>query len=145
MAQGQVGQDPRKERGRYRREQRMGHGGENCFFSSRRRHTRYWRDWSSDVCSSDLQGVAQRLKACGFAVYVALDGRSPRTRELAAKAELTDCGSLEKLAGTCDVILSILNPAAAVENARAVAAAMRSAGHSPMYVDCNAIAPETGD
>src|ERR1035437_6856562 len=31
--------------------------GEECwcsFFSSRRRHTRYWRDWSSDVCSSDL-------------------------------------------------------------------------------------------
>src|SRR3712207_7256740 len=26
------------------------------FFSSRRRHTRYWRDWSSDVCSSDLGG-----------------------------------------------------------------------------------------
>src|SRR3712207_7265205 len=26
------------------------------FFSSRRRHTRYWRDWSSDVCSSDLHG-----------------------------------------------------------------------------------------
>src|SRR5258707_12030000 len=24
------------------------------FFASRRRHTRYWRDWSSDVCSSDL-------------------------------------------------------------------------------------------
>src|SRR3712207_7705020 len=27
------------------------------FFSSRRRHTRYWRDWSSDVCSSDLAGI----------------------------------------------------------------------------------------
>src|SRR5215217_8366920 len=27
------------------------------FFSSRRRHTRYWRDWSSDVCSSDLQAT----------------------------------------------------------------------------------------
>src|SRR5947209_12181972 len=25
------------------------------FFSSRRRHTRYWRDWNSDVCSSDLE------------------------------------------------------------------------------------------
>src|SRR5699024_12335448 len=25
-----------------------------CFFSSRRRHTRSKRDWSSDVCSSDL-------------------------------------------------------------------------------------------
>src|SRR3712207_1315373 len=29
------------------------------FFSSRRRHTRYWRDWSSDVCSSDLLNVAE--------------------------------------------------------------------------------------
>src|SRR5947209_10086804 len=28
------------------------------FFSSRRRHTRYWRDWSSDVCSSDLGASA---------------------------------------------------------------------------------------
>src|SRR6266498_4861065 len=26
------------------------------FFSSRRRHTRCGRDWSSDVCSSDLAG-----------------------------------------------------------------------------------------
>src|SRR5690349_9784987 len=26
------------------------------FFSSRRRHTRSLRDWSSDVCSSDLDG-----------------------------------------------------------------------------------------
>src|SRR5690606_40571195 len=28
------------------------------FFSSRRRHTRFSRDWSSDVCSSDLEFVA---------------------------------------------------------------------------------------
>src|SRR5215469_17930313 len=28
------------------------------FFSSRRRHTRSLRDWSSDVCSSDLVSVA---------------------------------------------------------------------------------------
>src|SRR3712207_9268418 len=28
------------------------------FFASRRRHTRYWRDWSSDVCSSDLEQPA---------------------------------------------------------------------------------------
>src|SRR5206468_8815150 len=27
------------------------------FFSSRRRHTRSDRDWSSDVCSSDLEGA----------------------------------------------------------------------------------------
>src|SRR3712207_8718318 len=30
------------------------------FFSSRRRHTRYWRDWSSDVCSSDLIDADRR-------------------------------------------------------------------------------------
>src|SRR5205814_7173068 len=34
------------------------------FFSSRRRHTRCLSDWSSDVCSSDLDGIVgatQRL------------------------------------------------------------------------------------
>src|SRR3712207_7071147 len=32
------------------------------FFSSRRRHTRYWRDWSSDVCSSDLTPTGAVLR-----------------------------------------------------------------------------------
>src|SRR5438874_10569824 len=31
------------------------------FFSSRRRHTRSLRDWSSDVCSSDLSGARRFL------------------------------------------------------------------------------------
>src|SRR2546429_6950085 len=35
------------------------------FFSSRRRHTRCSRDWSSDVCSSDLVAAAE-LPALGF-------------------------------------------------------------------------------
>src|SRR5437762_2248650 len=35
------------------------------FFSSRRRHTRYIGDWSSDVCSSDLEHAT--LFACGLA------------------------------------------------------------------------------
>src|SRR5207245_6085397 len=34
------------------------------FFSSRRRHTRCYRDWSSDVCSSDL------LLAKNVAIFV---------------------------------------------------------------------------
>src|SRR5438445_5315417 len=37
------------------------------FFSSRRRHTRYWRDWSSDVCSSDLVDPAP-VRVEGLAV-----------------------------------------------------------------------------
>src|SRR5699024_11729467 len=38
------------------------------FFSSRRRHTRSKRDWSSDVCSSDLQ-----LLSCGGCGTTAVD------------------------------------------------------------------------
>src|SRR5437870_11378952 len=32
------------------------------FFSNRRRHTRWPRDWSSDVCSSDLVGGCPRIR-----------------------------------------------------------------------------------
>src|SRR5690606_40660825 len=32
------------------------------FFSSRRRHTRFSRDWSSDVCSSDLSTQKQNRR-----------------------------------------------------------------------------------
>src|SRR3712207_8443714 len=42
------------------------------FFSSRRRHTRYWRDWSSDVCPSDLfdlDGVLTRTATVHFAAW----------------------------------------------------------------------------
>src|SRR2546430_10957099 len=33
------------------------------FFSSRRRHTRFDCDWSSDVCFSDLEPIAARVRA----------------------------------------------------------------------------------
>src|SRR5271170_6343051 len=36
------------------------------FFSSRRRHTRSTRDWSSDVCSSDLIAQAGSRGKVGF-------------------------------------------------------------------------------
>src|SRR5690606_40984784 len=38
-----------------------------CFFSSRRRHTRFSRDWSSDVCSSDL--LIKNVKGADKAVF----------------------------------------------------------------------------
>src|SRR3712207_6212374 len=41
------------------------------FFSSRRRHTRYWRDWSSDVCSSDLLARPEQVRR-GYVVRVPL-------------------------------------------------------------------------
>src|SRR5207253_5729681 len=42
------------------------------FFSSRRRHTRWPRDWSSDVCSSDL-GVRQGALQGEFTTRNTLD------------------------------------------------------------------------
>src|SRR3712207_8510403 len=41
------------------------------FLSSRRRHTRYWRDWSSDVCSSDLTP----LRAAGRRIDIPASSR----------------------------------------------------------------------
>ncbi len=89
------------------------------------------------------QGVAMCLKAQGFNVCMASDGRSVRTRSLGEKAGLTDCGSVEKLVPTCDLVLSILDPGAAAANARAVAAACLATARQIIYVDCNAVAPQT--
>jgi 3-hydroxyisobutyrate dehydrogenase-like beta-hydroxyacid dehydrogenase len=89
------------------------------------------------------QAIAVRLKACGSDVYTALDGRSPRTRDLAAQAGLVDCGSMENLVMTCDLIFSVLNPGAAVDKAREVAAAVGTTGKKPLFVDCNAVSPQT--
>src|SRR6266853_1066494 len=38
------------------------------FFSSRRRHTRFDCDWSSDVCSSDLQRLGMVLQDAGIKI-----------------------------------------------------------------------------
>src|SRR5690625_5477560 len=46
------------------------------FFSSRRRHTRWPRDWSSDVCSSDLVDPPAEHKA-----YLHRAGRTARAGE----------------------------------------------------------------
>src|SRR2546430_10629608 len=49
------------------------------FFSSRRRHTRFDCDWSSDVCSSDLTPEEERLLSM-FADQAALALESARVR-----------------------------------------------------------------
>ncbi len=88
-------------------------------------------------------GVGRALKQAGFAVVTALAGRSERTRKLAKAAGLDDLGSLDAVVRQADLILSILPPVNAVEQAQAVAQAMLAAGVTPVYADCNAIAPAT--
>src|SRR5205809_6739142 len=48
------------------------------FFSSRRRHTRCSRDWSSDVCSSDLATTTTGPQAARPAIVVAFAVDQPR-------------------------------------------------------------------
>src|SRR5699024_11842140 len=47
------------------------------FFSSRRRHTRSKRDWSSDVCSSDLGFLAGLLAGVRVAFLCDLEVHEP--------------------------------------------------------------------
>src|SRR5690606_39919959 len=68
------------------------------FFSSRRRHTRFSRDWSSDVCSSDLcllhrtlltietrqlisSGNKDRQEVCSVVFHVEQHANDTRTSE----------------------------------------------------------------
>src|SRR3712207_7351556 len=77
------------------------------FFSSRRRHTRYWRDWSSDVCSSDLP--LDRPEALGEVTDKRLLGgirlgrRAPFLLRLALRATARQEPEKAALAGLADV------------------------------------------
>src|SRR5437867_11628603 len=66
------------------------------FFSSRRRHTRSYGDWSSDVCSSDL---VPRPSTHAFAAGRALvDGRGTDFGELGLAVATTVLASAVALA-----------------------------------------------
>src|SRR5687768_4444815 len=58
------------------------------FFSSRRRHTRCSRDWSSDVCSSDLDALKGSMEESG-----AMTPESPRAPILRLGAQLQSIAS----------------------------------------------------
>src|SRR5690606_40167971 len=59
------------------------------FVSSRRRHTRFSRDWSSDVCSSDLVATDDRMYPQVAPVqFTAHGGRAERN----ARTQYDQCG-----------------------------------------------------
>ena len=88
-------------------------------------------------------GVGRALKEHGKDVITALDGRSARTKGLAETAGLRDVGSIRSAVEAADLILSILPPASAHDQARQVAEDMSATGSRPVYVDCNAVSPDT--
>ena len=89
------------------------------------------------------QAVAMQIKAQGFTVCTALAQRSERSRALAREAGLTDVGTVQRLIAECDVVLSVMNPGAALDFAREAADVLRASGRHTLIVDCNAIAPDT--
>ena len=88
-------------------------------------------------------GVGKVLAEHGYEVITCLAGRSRRTRDLAATAGFRDVPTLEEMVLQADLVMSILVPARAVDVAKEVANAMRSAGASLPFADCNAVSPES--
>ena len=87
--------------------------------------------------------VGQVLVENGLRVITCLQARSERTRGLAAEAGITSVPTYPDLVREADLLLSILVPAQARNAAANVARALSETGSELVYVDCNAIAPQT--
>jgi 3-hydroxyisobutyrate dehydrogenase-like beta-hydroxyacid dehydrogenase len=81
--------------------------------------------------------VGACLAGRGLAVLWAAHGRSPATARRAAAAGLTDAGTVTDVARRAGVVLSVCPPHAAVDVAHSVA------GFRGIYVDANAVSPQT--
>ena len=87
--------------------------------------------------------VGQVLSSHGVRVITCLQGRSERTRVLAARAGVVDVLTYQALVKEADILLSILVPAQAQQAARVVAQAISETNADLVYADCNAVAPQT--
>jgi 3-hydroxyisobutyrate dehydrogenase-like beta-hydroxyacid dehydrogenase len=87
--------------------------------------------------------VAAVLRQGGLRVITRLDGRSARTRSLAERAGLEEVADDAALVREADMLLSILVPAEAMTLAERIAGAVRTTRADLLYVECNAIAPQT--
>ena len=86
--------------------------------------------------------VGRLLREHGLRVVTCLDGRSARTRSLSEKAGIIDVGNMGEMVAQSDLIMSITLSEVVTELCRQVADAVRATGSRPLFVECNAIAPE---
>jgi putative dehydrogenase len=85
--------------------------------------------------------VAARLTAAGVQVRTSLTGRSAATLARAKAAGMVDATNAQL--AEADFILSIVPPGQALALAESLAPALRVANRKPVYIDCNAVSPET--
>lgn len=87
--------------------------------------------------------IGRMLRDGGVDAVTCLDGRSDLTRLRATESGIRDLPNLDALVSEAELVLSVLVPAEALPLAERVAAAIRRTGATPVYADCNAIAPGT--
>src|SRR5262245_7029878 len=85
--------------------------------------------------------VGKRLTDNGIKVLTSLAGRSAETLERASAAGMTHASD-EEIAAS-DFILSILPPRDAVALAQRLVPTLTASNAKPIYVDCNAVSPQT--
>jgi putative dehydrogenase len=90
-------------------------------------------------------GVARRLHERGATVMTSLTGRSAASAARAERAGAIPVSTDDELVGQADFILSIVPPGDAVVLAERLAPAILRAARKPVYVDCNAVSPQTAE
>ncbi len=87
-------------------------------------------------------GVGRLLAAHGADVRTTLRGRSAASIERIGRAGIAVVDDLTAIAGNCTLVLSIVPPDQALSVAEGFAA-VAGGPEAPLYVDCNAVAPDT--
>jgi 3-hydroxyisobutyrate dehydrogenase-like beta-hydroxyacid dehydrogenase len=85
--------------------------------------------------------LSRRLREHGARVLTSLSGRSAATVERARAAGMEDA-PLQTIA-TADLLLSIVPPGEAVALAGELVTYLSESRHKPVYIDCNALSPNT--
>ena len=88
-------------------------------------------------------GIAKVLIENNFEVWTFLKGRSERTKLLAQKAEINDAKNLNFFLDKVEIILSIIPPEKAYEQAIIIANHKLKKSKKITYLDCNAISPSS--
>jgi L-threonate 2-dehydrogenase len=88
-------------------------------------------------------GIGRRLHERGARVLTSLTGRSPASALRAERAGMGIVGSDDDLFAQADFFLSVVPPGEALALAERVKPALQRSARKPIYVDCNAVAPET--
>ena len=87
--------------------------------------------------------IGKILSDSSFDVITCLEGRSELTQIRAQEAGIRSVPSLDELTSEADIILSVLVPSRATALAELTADSVSRTGTRPVYVDLNAIAPQT--